>query len=62
MNSACRKRQRQQERASALTAILGATLLVIVATALTSALVYWIATMPAGWWLPVEARPFGGAL
>ena len=62
MNSAYRKLQARQERASAALGILGAVLCAVVAGAVMVALAHWIATVPAGWWLEPAYRPFGGAL
>lgn len=62
MNSAYRKMLRRQERASAMLGLLGAAIVAIVAVAAAVAFIHLIATVPAGWWLPVAQRPFGGAL
>lgn len=60
MNSACRKRQRQQERASAALGVLGALLLALLAVAVLAALWRAAAAIPPGWWLEPATRPFGG--
>jgi len=62
MNSAYRKMLRRQERASAMLGLLGAAIVAIVAIAAAVAFINLITTVPAGWWLPVAQRPFGGAL
>lgn len=60
MNSAYRKRQAREDRASAALGVLGALLLAGVACLLAWAIWHAMASIPAGWWLPVGARPFGG--
>lgn len=62
MNRAYLRRQRQQERASAALGVLGAVILALLAAAVLTALWRVAAAIPSGWWLPVEQRPFGGAL
>ena len=62
MNSAYLKRQRQQERASAAMGVLGALILALLAAAFLTALVKAGMALPTAWWLPVDQRPFGGAL
>jgi predicted tellurium resistance membrane protein TerC len=60
MNSAYVRLQQRQRRDSALMGVLGAVLLALVAAAVLVALVRLSWAIPAGWWLPVEARPFNG--
>ena len=62
MNRAYLRRQRQQERASAALGVLGAVILALLAAAVLAALAQAWTHFPTGWWLPVEQRPFGGAL
>lgn len=60
MNSAYVKRLRREQRASAALGVLGALVLGLIAVAVLLRLGQWVAHIPPGWWLPVEARPFGG--
>jgi hypothetical protein len=60
MNSAYRKLQQRQARASAAIGILGALLVVLAAGAVLVALWHIVAAIPPGWWLPHDVRPFGG--
>ena len=62
MNRAYLRRQRQQERASAAMGVLGAILLGAMVIVVLAAMVAAWQHFPTGWWLPVEQRPFGGAL
>ena len=63
MNSAARKLQarqarqaRREARASAALGICGLILLAVIVGRIT----YGVATVPPGWWLPVQDRPWGG--
>lgn len=62
MNRAYLRRQRQQERASAAMGVLGAILLGAMVIVVLAAMVVAWQHFPTAWWLPVEQRPFGGAL
>lgn len=62
MNSAYVKRLRREQRASAALGVLGAILLGAMAIVVLAAMVAAWQHFPTGWWLPVEQRPFGGAL
>lgn len=50
-------RQQRHDRASAALGVLGALL---IAGLVLVALWNLAAAIPPGWWLPIEARPFGG--
>lgn len=62
MNSAYLKRQRAEDRASALMGVLGAVLLAGLAVMVLVGLAHAWQFFPTAWWLEPSQRPFGGAL
>lgn len=62
MNSAYVRMLRRERRITALWGILALTLLGAAVIVLLAAAVAAWGHFPTAWWLPPEARPFGGAL